>query len=105
MTWEFWRATEPVAAREHKCETCGKVIAKGARHFSSVGKAEGHFMAYREHAECRAAWLDMRDFMGLDYDDALVLSDMDEPSDRAALLERHPIVAERLGIKRSVGGR
>lgn len=97
MSYEFFSIREVCAAKPHRCEQCGREISKGEKHTYAAGKFDGDFYSYREHFECRTAWLEVSQF-ALEYDDhAPFLRDADDLREwKPLLIEKHPVVAERL---------
>jgi hypothetical protein len=62
----FYRHSEPVAAKEHKCCECRAPILKGEKHFMCVGKWEGPPERFRQHLLCMEACMLIRDNFGGD---------------------------------------
>ena len=82
----------------HQCESCGKPIKIGSPAEYWAGNCDGDFYSCHWHVECRAAEVainDLNDAWGDEY--CGIDFYMEEPSNRAWLIESHPIVAERMG--------
>jgi hypothetical protein len=98
---EFSRRIERAAGKEHRCEQCRKVIPIGERHSYWAGKAEGYLSSYREHMDCRDAWLSLnweeRPNWPDDEELAWLCDDDVQPEERAWMAGRWPAVAERMG--------
>ena len=95
---DFLRTKSVRAAKAHRCEQCHKPIEVGTLHTYCACKHEGEFYAYREHDDCRAAWVALnneRD-LGLDDEWCLLKDDEIEPEEREWLRGVYPAVAERL---------
>ena len=58
---EFYTHSEPVARKEHRCCECRAPILKGEKHFSSTGKWDGTVISQRQHLDCMAACILIRD--------------------------------------------
>lgn len=101
MSYDFGSHRNLVGRKDYVCEQCRKTIAVGSRHSYWAGKHDGNFWAYREHMDCRDAWLGLIDFRKEDsYEGIPFLCDDDvEPEDRAWVGEKWPAVADRLGWK------
>lgn len=96
MSWDFINIRTVKSRKAHHCENCGKPIACDEAHIYVAGKTEGEFMTYREHADCRAAWVELN-FDLRDCEEAGFLRD-DEfaPEDKTWMRTEFPAVAERL---------
>lgn len=99
MSYDFSSQRTVVGRKEHVCEQCRKAIPMGERHSYFAGKFDGQFWTYREHADCRVAWLALITRRDDDfYDGVAFLCDDDiEPAEREWMRSEHPAVAERLG--------
>lgn len=89
------------AAKQHRCDQCGKQIEAGEKHQYAAAVIDGDFGAYREHFECRDAWIalnfDVRPGCPSEGTPFLVDDDEVEPDEKAWMLEEFPSVAARLG--------
>lgn len=57
--WEFYNEYTPTARKDHRCQECGRTIAKGEKYCTQGGLNDGHFQWYKTCAHCDAAsrWL------------------------------------------------
>lgn len=101
MSTDFGSQCTPTARKKHVCEQCHKAIDVGEKHSYWAGKHDGDFYAYREHIDCRDAWLGLIDLRNDDsYEGVPFLCEDDvSPGERAWLGEKWPAVAERMGWK------
>lgn len=98
---EFYRQRAVVGRKQYVCSQCGQPIPLGERHYAIALKADGDFASYREHVECRAAWVDLRGLRDLGWheDSPALMDDGEIPvDDRAWIIAEHPTVAARLGL-------
>lgn len=95
---EFFRTKTVKAAKAHRCEQCGKQIDIGTQHVYCAYKVDGGFTAYREHADCRDASIELNNARDLDPYDVwqFLYCDEFEPDERDWLRGKYPAVAERL---------
>jgi len=49
---DFGETIFPVAAKNHRCEWCGDIIAKGVNHAKFAGRWDGEWQNWRMHREC-----------------------------------------------------
>lgn len=57
--FSVYRASRPVARKEHRCEECGRTIPKGERYFYAFGVTDGYGCSFYYCAHCEVAcdWL------------------------------------------------
>ncbi len=96
MSWDFFNRKIVKAAKAHRCEQCYGEIAQGERHSYGAGKWDGDFWSYREHADCREAWLKHVVEHLEYYDEAPFLRDLNS-DERDGVISEFPQVAARLG--------
>lgn len=87
--------------KAHVCEQCCKDIEAGSSAHYNAGKWDGEFYATYTHVECHAAALEfakLNDLWGEEWPWFQHMEDS-EFEHHSWLLEHHPIVADRLGIK------
>ena len=58
---EFFDAQWPVARKQHRCCECGQAIHIGEKHGKFTGKWDGDLSTYRQHLDCEAACVFIRD--------------------------------------------
>lgn len=99
----FLSEREHTARKRHCCDECTTMIAVGER-YAAQAYVDGEFRVYKAHVECREAQIEYLDLCGIGYDDdpSNLCNGLDTREDREWILEKHPIVAERLGIKAKV---
>lgn len=92
----FCRETKVKGRKIHRCDQCHRDIAAGEEHISGAHNLDGDFVSFREHIECRYAWLGWRKYMRNDsfYETSPFLADDD--LERDWFEKRHPLVARRL---------
>lgn len=96
---EFFNHCNVKATRkEHRCTACSKSIPIGSSTFYFSQKYDGLFYAGHYHLECRAAEIALNDLHGLSGEEWIALDSIDEDEDRDWLRDKHPLVAERLGL-------
>lgn len=98
---DFFVEKKVLARKVHRCEHCTREIAIGERHHRCAQVYDGQFHAYREHEECRDAFLANRELSGVDhYEPSPFLIDDDWcPEAIAWLKEDHPIVYGRMRFR------
>lgn len=101
MSYEFFSVSTRRAAKPHRCEQCGGAIIVGEEHSYGAGKVDGDFWSYREHSDCRAAWLKHVVEHLEYYDEAPFLRDL-ATDERDGIVADFPEVAARLGWKADV---
>lgn len=88
------------AAKQHRCDQCGKPINVGEQYQYTAFVFEGDFGAYREHPDCRNAWAQLnfglRDISPPD-ETFFLIDDEIEPEEKTWVLGKFPLVADRLG--------
>jgi hypothetical protein len=57
----FYDATERVARKQYKCCECSAPILMGEKHLVCCGKWENKISTYRQHLNCAAACMMIRD--------------------------------------------
>lgn len=86
--------------KPHYCEQCGSTIEAGERHYYVAQVWDGGFHAFREHIDCHDAWrqlnFDLRDLYPSE-SAAFLQSDAHDIQDKLWMIEKHPVVAKRLG--------
>ncbi len=85
----------------HVCEQCDRPISFGSAARSAAGVFEGNFYTQYLHIECddaARAFAELNDMWGEDWPWFRQMDDS-EFDHHAWLLEHHPIVAARLGLK------
>lgn len=104
MSYDFINHKQVKGRKHYTCEQCRKSILPGEKHNYCCGKFEGEFIDYREHNECRDAWVAINDLRGgMDSDGAPFLRDDDiEPQEKELLITKYPEVAKRLGFVKQV---
>lgn len=103
MSVEFFNMRKVVGRKSHICEQCRKNIQIGVEHHYCAMKCDGDFTSYREHVECRKAWLALIDLTDGGFHEDTYPFLCDEGTDAVEpewFLNEHPIVAARLGIAR-----
>jgi len=103
---DFFQRRQVVARKSHVCEHCRTVIAAGERYNSSAGRIDGEFSSHAEHVECWEAWHALRDRRQNGWDEPGVPLCEDTElvfDDRAWLVEKHAVVARRLGFVEEAG--
>jgi hypothetical protein len=88
--------------RNHSCDQCGKTIFQGCPAEYGSGKYDGNIYSVYTHVECHAAAVEYAKINGLYGEDWPWFQHMEdsEHEHHAWLLEKHPIVADRLNINR-----
>jgi hypothetical protein len=90
--------TEQKARKSHQCDQCRTQILVGTIYIRERGVWEGSPYVYKAHLECQEAVAALHQQRNLNWDEGINLSDL-ELEDHEWLLEEHPIVAERCGIR------
>ncbi len=91
--------TVKVVRKARPCAACSKTVEVGNSAVSWAGKVDGEFGFATYHPECRQAEVDLNKLHGTHLDPADWFGlDYIEPDDHAWLLDKHPVVAARLGI-------
>ncbi len=92
----FCRESKVRGRKPHRCDQCAKLIAAGEEHVGGAHNLDGDFVSFREHVECRQAWLGWRKYMRTDevFETSPFL--IDDDLEREWFETRHPIVARRL---------
>lgn len=89
--------------KRHVCEQCGKWIEAGSPAEYETGSYFGEFYSGHQHVECRAAGIAYAEMSGCWGEDFMWFQhQLEDPDDKAWLLEHHPVVAERLGLEHEV---
>lgn len=101
MSYEFFSRKTVVGRKAHHCEHCRKDITQGEEHFYCAGKFDGYFVAYREHADCEKAWVELNEVLrdrGCECNDgyAFLADDDYEEGEREWLHDKFPVVAKRI---------
>lgn len=106
MTFGFISSKAVIGRKEHRCEHCGRAIVLRERHQVTAQLLDDVFSQFREHMECRAAWLDWNQNLRDDAhnDDGWPFLNDDDDLDREWIEFAHPVVAERLWPVRLVKG-
>ncbi|AXK43883.1 hypothetical protein [Erythrobacter aureus] len=88
-----------VVRKARPCAACSTTVQVGDSAVSWAGKVDGEFGFALYHPECRQAEMDLNKLHGthLHAADWFGLDDI-EPDDHEWLLEKHPVVAARMGI-------
>lgn len=98
---EFFTERNIKATRkDHRCEGCGTSIGAGEPAWYFSQKHDGDFFAAHYHPECRAAEIALNNLRGTydgEWDSLYEIAD--EREDVEWLVEKHPIVAVRMGFK------
>ena len=84
--------------KSHECEQCGKKIEAGSPAKYAFGIWQGYAYSTYTHPECNAAareYADINDAWGEEYP---WFQHMDDTDHHSWLLEKHPVVAARLGV-------
>lgn len=58
---DFYKWSEPIARKEHRCCECNAPILKGEKHFYARGKWEDELSTFRQHLLCCQACMFVRD--------------------------------------------
>lgn len=97
MSYEFFNTRLVTPRKSHQCEQCRCAIAMGERCHYSSGKFDGEFYAYYEHADCRAAWLEVqKEALHDDGYATFLADDCDLNESRSFIMAAFPTVAVRL---------
>lgn len=96
---DFHESRKVKGRKAYRCEQCGQPIEAGCEHIYAAGRWEGDFYTQRIHLECDAAALDYARELNLWNDEFPWFSEYPdfEPGDWEWMVDRHPIVAARLG--------
>lgn len=97
---EFFNMKTVRAGRNHVCAQCCQTIGKGDDHNYVAMKFDGDFSAYREHPECREAWMklnfEIRYLLHSDGASFLCDDEWDDREEIEWLKANYPIVYERV---------
>ena len=94
----FTREHDVKAVRkQHRCDTCGKMIDVGARAVRWSGMTDGDFGSAIFHPDCRAAEIELNREAGGDANEWYRLAE-EAPRDLTWLWKDYPGVAKRLGV-------
>jgi hypothetical protein len=100
MTCEFWSESQRKAAKPHVCEACGQPINVGDQYAYMAGKSDGEFFVMKQHAECRAAEVDIaREYSLAGGEEWVFLNNLQEPEDLDFVRERHPAAYSRIAAR------
>lgn len=69
MSYDFFSHKTVKGRKAHTCEQCRKPIEIGESHTYCAGKFDGYFIAYREHDDCRAAWIALHELRRTQWDE------------------------------------
>lgn len=97
--WEFYRQSDQVARKNHKCYECNHSIKKDEKYHKSVGKFDGDFFVRKSHLDCNSLCDQLHSDADLCDDEGIDLQEEMYHIDRPWLIENYPKVAERFGIK------
>lgn len=91
---EFWREEARRARKQHKCQECNRLVAKGEHYWFHASKHDGKFHSSKMCAHCRVAaqWL-LRNCRGYLY--TQVIEDLQEHAEANLAMLRLVVGANR----------